>query len=79
MKFQDYKGCLKNNKTIMRSQQRFMSQIHSVFTEKVNKITLIDNNDKTIQMLDRVISYFFGTVPQRVCKAKLMRHPKTKT
>ena len=79
MKLQDYKGCLENNKTIMKSQQRFMSQTHSVFTEKVNKIVLIDNNDKTMQTLDRVISYFFCTVPQRVCKAKLMRHPKTKT
>ena len=36
----------KNNKLILKSQQRFKSKKHNVFTEAVNKIALSANNDK---------------------------------
>ena len=47
---------VENNKTIIRSQQRFRSELHNVFREKVNKITLNANDDKRLQTTDRVIS-----------------------
>ena len=36
--FENYKNSLFNNKTIMRSQLRFKSGPHNVYTEEVNKI-----------------------------------------
>ena len=39
--FQNYKDCLFNNKTVYRSQERFKSYYHDVYTEEVNKIALI--------------------------------------
>ena len=36
----------KNNRLILKSQQRFKSKKHNVFTEAVNKIALSANNDK---------------------------------
>ena len=39
-------GIHKNNRLILKSQQRFKSKKHNVFTEAVNKIALSANNDK---------------------------------
>ena len=38
LKFEDYKKCLLDDKVILRSQQRFKSENHEVYTEDVNKI-----------------------------------------
>lgn len=48
IRFQDYKDCLENSKTMQRSQQEFRSKAHSVLTEKVNKIAFSANGDKRI-------------------------------
>ena len=44
--FESYKNCLFNNTVILRSQQRFKSDHHEVYTEEVNKIVLSSNDDK---------------------------------
>ena len=36
LKFNDYKNYLLNNKTRLKSQQRFKSEAHNVYTEEVN-------------------------------------------
>ena len=46
LKFNDYKDCLLNNDIILKSQQRFRSERHDVYTEEVNKIALSSNNDE---------------------------------
>ena len=43
--FENYKDCLFNNKTIYRSQERFKSYYHNMYTEEVNKIALSSNDD----------------------------------
>ena len=40
IKFHDYKVGPENKKTILRSQRRFKSMAHNVFTNKVYKIAL---------------------------------------
>ena len=45
------KESLKNNVLILKSQQRYRSQIYNVFTEGVNKTVLGANNDKIIQSI----------------------------
>ena len=36
-KFNDYKNCLLKDKVILKSQQRFISKKHDVYTENINK------------------------------------------
>ena len=48
IKFNDYKKCLLNDEVILKSQQRFISKKHDVYTENINKIALSNNDDKSI-------------------------------
>ena len=59
--FRNYKDCFFNDKTILRSQQRFKSYHHKVQTGEVNKITLSSDDDKRLQTFDRVTKYPYGT------------------
>ena len=38
IKFDDYKRCLLNGELMSKSQQRFRSKGHDVYTENINKI-----------------------------------------
>ena len=60
IKFNDYKKCLLNDEVILKSQQRFISNKHNVYTENVNKIALSNNDDKRIISLDKITSYPYG-------------------
>ena len=48
--FQNFKHCCSNNKNVYRSQQRFKSYNHDVYTEEVNKTALSANDDKRLQI-----------------------------
>ena len=48
LKFHYYKDRLFNNNVILKSQQRFESELHNVYTEEVNKIALSSNDDQTV-------------------------------
>ena len=61
IKFDDYKNCLSNDKTLLKSQQRFISNKHNVYMEDVNKIALNnDDDDKRIVSSDKISSYPYG-------------------
>ena len=47
--FRNFQDCLLNNKNVYRSQQRFKTYTHDVYTEEVNKIALSSNDDKRLQ------------------------------
>ena len=53
----DYKNCLLNGEIILKSQQRFISKGHDVYTENINKIALSSNDDKRIVSSDKITSY----------------------
>ena len=72
LKFSDYKDCLLNNEIILKSQQRFKSERHDVYTEKINKISLNSNDDKRLQTFDRITSYPYGASAGKVCKTELL-------
>ena len=38
LKVNDYKDCLLNDKVVLKSQQRFKSERHDVYTENVNRL-----------------------------------------
>ena len=60
IKFDDYKKCLLNGEVILKSQQRFISKKHYVYTENINKIALSNNDDKRIVSSDKITSYPYG-------------------
>ena len=60
IKFNDYKKCLFNDKVILKSQQRFISKKHDVYTENINKIALSNNDDKRIVSSNKISSYPYG-------------------
>ena len=60
IKFNDYMKCLLNDEVIFKSQQRFTSKKHDVYTENINKIALSNNDDKRIVSSDKITSYPYG-------------------
>ena len=60
IKFDDYKKCLLNDKVILKSQQRFISTKHDVYSENVNKIAVSNDDDKRIISSDKITSYQYG-------------------
>ena len=59
-----HKEFLKNNRLTLKSQQRFRSEKHNVFTVftvEGRKIALSANNDKRIQSIDSVETPRYGT------------------
>ena len=60
IKFNDYKNCLLKDEVILKSQQRFISKKHDVYTENIHKIALSNNEDKRLIALDKITSYPYG-------------------
>ena len=62
LRFEDYKKCLFSNGKVLKSQQRFKSENHEVYTESINKIALSCDDDKRIVTSDRITSYPYGYI-----------------
>ena len=60
IKFNDYKNCLLSGEVVLKSQQRFKSKGHGVYTENINKIALSSNDDKRLVVSDKITSYPYG-------------------
>ena len=60
IKFNDYKKCLLDDEEILKSQQRFISKKHDVYTENRNEIALSNNDDKRIISSNKITSYLYG-------------------
>ena len=70
--FNSYLDSLFKNKVLHRSQQRFRSDHHKVYTKKGNKIALGSNDDKRIQTFDRVTTYPYGTNVFKSCENEML-------
>ena len=62
LRFGDYKKCLFDNGKVLKSQQRFKSENHEVYTENINKIALSCDDDKRIVTSDRITSCPYGYI-----------------
>ena len=60
IKFNDYKKYLLNDEVILKSQQRFISKKHDVYTENINKIALSNDDDKRIISSNKITNYRYG-------------------
>ena len=72
--FENYTDCLRNYKIILKSQQRFKSNHHKVYTEEVNKIALSNNDDKRLQTHDKITTYPYGTNAIKVCESEMLNN-----
>ena len=70
--FQNYVDSLFKNEVLLRSQQRFRSDHHKVYTEEVNKIALSNNDDKRIQTSDKVTTFPSGTSVFKICENEML-------
>ena len=68
----NYKDCLFNDKTILKSQERFKNDHFDVYTEQINKIALSSNDDKRLQTFDKITKYPYGTHDFKVCESEMM-------
>ena len=68
----NYEDCLFNIKIILKSQQVFRSDLHNVYTVKIIKIALSSNDDKRLQIFDRITTYPYGANAFKVCKSEMM-------
>ena len=68
----NYKDCLFDDKIILKSQQRFKSDHHNVYTEQTNKIALSSNDDKRLQTFDKITTYPHGTIAFKVCESEML-------
>ena len=67
-----YDRVVVNDRVVLKSQQRFKSERHDVYTEEVNKIALSNNDDKRLQTFDTITTYPYGKSVGKVCKAELL-------
>ena len=74
--FENYRESLFNSTTIIKSQQRFRSDHHNVYTEEVNKIALSSNDDKRLQTFDRITTYPYGSNAFKVCESEMLAKKK---
>ena len=68
LNFNDYKNCLFGNVKVLRSQQRFKSENHIVYTENINKIARSCYDDKRFVATDGIESYPYGYVLKKIRK-----------
>ena len=70
--FENYKNCLFNDEATLKSQQRFKSKHHKMYTEEVNKTALSSDHDKRLQTFDGIETYSCGTPAVKVCENEMM-------
>ena len=76
LKFNDYEDGLFNKKIILKSQQRFKSDYHNIYTERINKIALSSNDDKRLQTFDKITTYPYGTNAFKICESEMVSNYK---
>ena len=72
--FENDKDCLFNDKIILKSQQRFKGDHHEVYIEEVNKIALSCNDNKELQIFDRVIHIHTEQMRLECVKVKCQKY-----
>ena len=70
--FENYKESVLKNKTILRSQLRFKSDDHNIYTEKINKIAIRNNDDQRLQTFDGTTTYQYGASAVKVCESEML-------
>ena len=59
---------------MLKTQQRFKSERHNVFTKVITKIASGSNDDKRIQLIDSIQTYTHGMNKDLKCKKDKIKH-----
>ena len=70
--FKNYKDCNFNNKTILKSQQRFKSDYDNVYTEQINKTAVSSDDNKRLPTFDKITTYLYGTKAFKVYESEML-------
>ena len=70
--FKNYTAYLFNDKIILKSQQRFKSDRHNVYTEQINKIALSSRDDERLQTFDKISTHPYRTNAFKVCEGEMI-------
>ena len=70
--FENYIDSLFNDKIILKSQQRFKSDHHEVYTEEVHKIGLSSNNNKRLQTFVKNTTHPYGINVFKVYESEMI-------
>ena len=70
--FENYTDCLFNDKTILKSQQRFKSDCHNVYTEQINKIVLSSNDVRDYKHLMKLQHIHMEQTHFELCKREML-------
>ena len=65
---ENHKEFIQNNKLTIKSQQKFRTEKHNVFTEEFNKIAISANDDQRRQSIDSIKTYANETSKDLVSK-----------
>ena len=65
-----------NNNPVLRFQEVFKSELHDVYTLKLNKIALSSNDDKRLETYDKITTHPYGSSVGKVCKTELLNKVK---
>ena len=76
IRFKNYMDSLFNDEAIIKSQQRFRSDHHRVYTEENNMIALSSNDDKRLQTFDKATTFPYGTNVFKVCESEMLSKNK---
>lgn len=60
------------NEVILRSQKRFKSDYHKVYTQEVNKVAISSNDDMKIQDFDGITIHAYGIPTIKVCESEML-------
>ena len=70
-----YKELIKNNKLLLKTQQKFKSERHNVFTEKIIEIALSWNDEERMRSIDSIKTCNEkGTSKDLVCKKEEIKY-----
>ena len=70
LKYLDYKNCSLNNKFLLKSQQRFKSEAHNQYIEKVNKIALSSKTTKDCRLTTELHRILMTQVMEKYVKQR---------
>ena len=70
--YENYIDSLYNGMVIVRSQQRFKSDHHKLYTEEVSKVALRSNDDKRLQTFDRITSFPHRRNAFKMCESEMI-------
>ena len=65
-----YIDSVRNNKSILKTQQKFKNEMHNVFTEEIHKPVLSSNDGKKEKSIDSIETYAYETRKDLVSEKK---------